>query len=38
LLLGDQGVEGAQLFRQLLDYAGYHRDAAQVGALLAGPG
>jgi Zn-dependent protease len=36
LLLGVPGVEGARLFRQLLDYAGYHDDAARVGELLAG--
>jgi Zn-dependent protease len=36
LLLGSDGTEGARLFQQLLDYAGYHADAARVGALLAG--
>ena len=31
---GDQGVRAAVLFRGLLDYAGYDREATEVAALL----
>jgi hypothetical protein len=37
LLMGPRGVDATRLFAQLLDYAGYRDEAAEVAGLLGRP-